>query len=73
MLVKNISVLGLQVSDYRDREPAVVREVLAELLRLHADGRLRAPIAATFPLERAASALVELQAGGVGGRLVLTT
>jgi NADPH:quinone reductase len=72
LLVKNISVLGLQVSDYRDREPTAVREVLAELLRLHAEGRLRAPVAATFPLEHAARALAELRAGAVGGRLVLT-
>jgi NADPH:quinone reductase len=73
VLVKNISVLGLQVSDYRDREPAVVHEVLAELLRLHADGLLRAPVAAVHPLEHAAKALDELRAGAVGGRLVLTT
>ena len=72
VLVKNISVLGLQVSDYRDREPGAVREVLAELLQLHADGRLRVPLAATFPLEDAAKALDALRAGAVGGRIALT-
>jgi NADPH:quinone reductase len=72
VLVKNISVVGLQVSDYRDREPAATREVLADLLRLHADGRLRVPLAATFPLEDATKALDALRAGAVGGRIALT-
>src|SRR5690606_9215238 len=65
VLVKNISVLGLQVSDYRDREPEVVREALADMLRLHADGRLRVPLAARYPLEDAAKALDKVRAGAV--------
>lgn len=73
LLVKNISVLGLQVSDYRDREPAAVREALAELLALHAQGRLCTRIAGTYPLRDAARALEAARTGASGGRVVLTT
>jgi NADPH2:quinone reductase len=73
VLVKNISIVGLQVSDYRDREPAAVREVLTDLLRLHAAGRLRTPVAGTFPLADAARALELIRSGAVNGKLVLTT
>ncbi|HYH31734.1 MAG TPA: NADPH:quinone oxidoreductase family protein [Pseudonocardia sp.] len=72
LLVKNVSVLGLQVSDYRDREPAAVREVLEQLLRWHADGTLRTRVAGTHRFEDAARALDAVRVGGTGGRIVLT-
>lgn len=72
LLVKNVSVLGLQVSDYRDREPETVRAALTELLALHSEGRLRVPIARTYALDEAGSALAEVRRGGLTGRVVLT-
>ncbi len=72
VLVKNLAVLGLQVSDYRDREPASVRASIEHLLQLHLAGRLTVPIARTYPLEEAGSALAAVQAGGLTGRVVLT-
>jgi NADPH:quinone reductase-like Zn-dependent oxidoreductase len=71
LLVKNIGLLGLQASDYRDREPAYLRAVLAELLALHGEGALRASVEAVFPLEKAAEALAGLERGGLTGRLIL--
>lgn len=71
LLVKNMTVMGLQSSDYRDREPRVVREALARLLELTAEGRLRPPVDRVYPIERAAEALEHLQRGGVLGKLVL--
>ena len=41
LLVKNISLVGLQVSDYRDRTPDKMRQVQAELLALYAAGKLK--------------------------------
>lgn len=71
LLVKNVSVLGLQVSDYRDREPARVRETLRDLLALRAEGRLTVPIARRYPLAEAGDALAEVRRGGLVGRVVL--
>lgn len=72
VLVKNMSVVGLQVSDYRDREPESVRGALKEMLGLYADRRLKVPIAASYPLEAVARALEEVRRGEVRGKVVLT-
>jgi NADPH:quinone reductase-like Zn-dependent oxidoreductase len=71
VLVKNIAVLGLQVSDYRDREPESVRVALSDILDLMAAGRLTVPIAATYPLEKAGDALAAVRAGTAIGKVVL--
>lgn len=73
VLVKNVSVVGLQVSDYREREPAAVREAQEVLLGLYAKGRVRPHVARIYPLEDAAEALEELRTGRAGGKVVLTT
>jgi NADPH:quinone reductase-like Zn-dependent oxidoreductase len=71
VLVKNIAVLGLQVSDYRDREPESVRAALTDILDLMAAGRMTVPIAAVYPLERAGDALAAVRAGAAIGKVVL--
>jgi NADPH2:quinone reductase len=71
VLVKNISVTGLQVSDYRDRDPEGFGRVLAELLELHRSGVLKVPIAARFPLADAREALTKLAARQIKGNIVL--
>ena len=40
--------------------------------RLHEEGRFTLPVAATYPLERAAEAHRESEGGHVRGKLVLT-
>jgi NADPH2:quinone reductase len=49
------------------------RRVEHQALPLLADGRLRIPVAATFPLEQAQEAYDRFAAGGKLGKLVLTT
>ena len=73
LLVKNIAVLGLQVSDYRDREPAAVRRAIEHMLDLHVQGRLTVPVAKTYPLDEAGAALESVRRGRVAGKVVLTT
>jgi NADPH2:quinone reductase len=73
LLVKNIAVAGLQWSDYRDGDPAWVRRVQEEIFALWAAGRLAPRIMARYPLEEAPAALERVAAGGMGGRIVLTT
>jgi NADPH2:quinone reductase len=73
VLVKNISVLGLQVSDYRDREPEAWLRAQEELLGLWRAGRLRLPVRHVYRLEDAAEALEAIAGRRVCGRAVLTT
>lgn len=73
LLVKNISVIGLQSSDYRDRVPDLMRSTMAEMFALHARGALSAPVDRTFPLEKAADAVQQVKDGGVRGKVVITT
>ena len=73
LLVKNISVVGLQGSDYRDRTPDLMRSAMAEMFDLFAAGRLDAAVDTTFPLEKVADALQYVKDGKVKGKVVVTT
>lgn len=73
LLVKNISVIGLQSSDYRDRMPELMRTTMAQMLELWERGVLRAPVESVFPLERAGDALQYVKDRGVRGKVVIAT
>jgi NADPH2:quinone reductase len=72
LLVKNISVSGLQWSDYRERQPEKVLAVQQEIFRLYEQGALKPKIAGALPLARAGEALAKLASGQVSGKYVLT-
>jgi NADPH:quinone reductase len=71
LLVKNISVAGLQWTDYRTRRPEHVRRVQEELYALYGEGKLKPVITARYPLERFAEALARFEARQVQGKMVL--
>lgn len=71
LLVKNISVMGLQGSDYRDRTPEITRAVLAEMLELYVQGRIAVPIAGVYPFSKTADALQAVKNGGLRGKVVV--
>lgn len=71
LLVKNVSVAGLQWTDYRARAPERVRQVQNELYALYGAGRLKPEITARYPLERFAEALARFEARQVQGKMVL--
>ncbi|MEU3273932.1 NADPH:quinone oxidoreductase family protein [Saccharomonospora sp. NPDC006951] len=73
LLVKNISVLGLQSSDYRDRTPALMRSTMEEMLQLYVEGHIAIPVDRTFPLSRTAEALSAIKEGGIKGKVVIVT
>jgi NADPH:quinone reductase-like Zn-dependent oxidoreductase len=73
VLVKNIDLIGVQSSDYREREPESFREAQEELLGLLTHGKIGVQVTATYPLEAAAEALEEIRDGRVRGKVVLTT
>lgn len=71
LLVKNISVAGLQWSDYRDRTPRRMAEAQSEIFRLYREGKLRPHIMARLPLERAGEALAMFRDRRIVGKIVL--
>lgn len=71
LLVKNISVSGIQISDYRERDPAWMRRVQGELFGLYLAGKLKPHICAQYPLSRFAKALERFGRRNVLGKMVL--
>ena len=71
LLLKNIEVSGLQVSDYRKKTPQLMAQCLAEIFSMYEAGKLRAAPAKTYPLHGFRNALDDLQNRRVQGRIVL--
>lgn len=57
LLVRNIEVSGLQISDYRRRRPDLARRCFAEVFALQAAGTVAVPATRCFPLAEAGAAL----------------
>ncbi|MFM0258133.1 NADPH:quinone oxidoreductase family protein [Paraburkholderia sediminicola] len=71
LLLKNIEVSGIQVSDYRKRAPEKMAHCIAEIFRLYSDGKLvQAPVS-RYQLDDVSKALVDLRDRRVPGRLIL--
>ncbi|MGW5150575.1 NADPH:quinone oxidoreductase family protein [Rhodococcus koreensis] len=73
ILVKSISVVGLQSSDYRDRDPALMRAAMAEIFGLFEQHKINAAVDTTFPLDKVGDALQYVKDGKVKGKVVVTT
>ena len=72
LLLKNISVAGMQWTDYPMHSPELVAEAQAKLNQLYQQGFVRPRVMQTFPLESFADAAARLASRGVIGKLVLT-
>jgi NADPH2:quinone reductase len=72
LLVKNIEVSGLQISDYRKRRPDLVRACFSEIFALFEAGRIRLGAAETFPFEKVTDALGRVRDRRAKGRVVLS-
>src|SRR5262249_21157254 len=72
LLLKNIEVSGLQVSDYRKKRPEQVEECYRKLFTWFEQGKLHAPPMQTFPLEQVHDALRLLRDRKAHGRVMLT-
>jgi len=72
LLVKNITVSGLQWSDYRERTPNRVAEVQQELIQLYTLGVIRPHVMQVFSLEQFEQALDLVATGQAVGKVVLT-
>ncbi len=63
---------GLQVSDYRKRMPARMRECFEQIFALYEQGAVRAPRMSVRPLDGFAQALAEIRDRKSKDRIVLT-
>ncbi len=72
LLLKNIEVSGLQVSDYRKRKPGLMKECFAEIFALYEAGKIKPAPITRFPLEDYRSALIQVRDRRARGRIVLT-
>jgi NADPH2:quinone reductase len=71
LLLKNISISGLQWSDYRDRTPQRVHEVQADIFRLWEEGFVRPQLMKEYPFEELPVALDLISEGKVRGKAVI--
>lgn len=71
LLVKNIEVSGLQVSDYRKRTPDLMAQCLQEIFAMYEAGKLKPAATVTYPLDAFAKALQDIVDRRVSGRIVL--
>ncbi len=72
LLVRNIEVSGLQVSDYRKRMPDMMRRCFEEVMALYAREEIIAPPTVTLPLDKFADGLNMIRNRTAQGRIVLT-
>ncbi len=71
LLLKNIEVSGIQVSDYRKRAPEKMAHCIDEIFRLYSGGKLvQAPVS-LYALHDVPKALADLRERRVSGRLIL--
>jgi len=72
ILVKNIALIGLQISDYRDREPGKLRAAQQALFSLYQRGLVKPHVMACFPFEEHRTALALVKERKVVGKVVFT-
>lgn len=71
ILLKNISIVGVYWGLYQERDPALVRRWMADLLARVQAGALKPVIYKSFPLREAAQALAAIAARESYGKVVL--
>lgn len=71
LLLKNIEVSGLQVSDYRKQTPDMMQECFTEIFSLYEAEKIKPAPITRVPLEDYRSALIQVRDRAAHGRLVL--
>ena len=71
VLLKNMEVSGLQVSDYRKRDMPQMRACFEEVYALYEAGKIRPSATETFALEEYEQALSRIRDRTATGRIVL--
>jgi len=71
LLLKEFGVFGVNFGNFSERDPATTAAIVAECLKLRADGRIAPPRLDIRKVENVAEALHELGQGKVHGKLVV--
>lgn len=71
VMLKHISVMGVNVGAYHENDPATLRRATESLFELYAAGKIKPVIHARYPLRDAAVALRELADRRTVGKLIL--
>jgi NADPH2:quinone reductase len=71
LLLKNIEVSGLQVSDYRKKRLDMMDDCFADIFALYDAGKIKAAPSETFALEDFATALDRIESRQIKGRAIL--
>ena len=71
LLLKNIEISGMQITDYRYRRPDILAACYAELFGWYERGVVRPAPATLFPLDQAGKALAAVRDRRIDGRAVL--
>jgi NADPH2:quinone reductase len=71
LLLKNIEISGLQISDYRKRCPARMAACFAEIFEFYEQGRIKPAAGEVFSLNQAGKALAAMRDRRLAGRAVL--
>ena len=71
LLVKNIEVSGLQITDYRKRRPGELHTAYSEIFGYYALGLVKPAPVVPFALDDAGTALAAIRDRGIEGRAVL--
>jgi NADPH2:quinone reductase len=72
LLVKNIEVSGLQISDYRKRMPGQMAACFAEIFGLYDAGKIKPAPTTVLPIAQFATALADIRDRRARGRIVLS-
>ena len=70
-IVKGGSLIGVDLRQFREREPAAARRLMQDVAALHRDGHIQPLIAARFPMTQHAQAFALAQARDTVGRVLL--
>lgn len=73
IMLKNISIVGLNWGAYRDHDPKAVRQVHDDLCAMHQVGSISPVIFATYPFEDLPRALDDLKSRRSFGKLIIET
>jgi NADPH:quinone reductase len=72
VMLKNMEVSGVQVSDYRKKTPGEMAHCFSEIFRLYGEGKLRPPPCRSMPLAEVRQALAQVRDRKAPARLILT-
>lgn len=71
LMLKNIELSGLQISDYRERKPELLEQCYREIFRYYEQGMVRPLASRPYPLSRWGSALRAVRSRATRERVVL--